>query len=63
MRRGDALSSLGAAMDRLADDLDAQTGSLHQDDDVTVVAFQTTCVRELGGSSAARLHSDSNRHS
>ncbi|MBX3402601.1 MAG: serine/threonine-protein phosphatase [Phycisphaeraceae bacterium] len=46
MRRGDALASLGAAMDRLADDLDAQTGSLHQDDDVTVLAFQSTCVRE-----------------
>ncbi len=49
MRKGDALSSLGAAMDRLADDLDAQTGSLHQDDDVTVLALQTTSVREPGG--------------
>jgi serine phosphatase RsbU (regulator of sigma subunit) len=56
MRRGDALASLGAAMDRLADDLDAQTGSLHQDDDVSVISFQTTCVREPGASAAARLH-------
>lgn len=46
MRKGQALSSLGAAMDRLADNLDVQSGSLHQDDDVTVLAFQSTCVRE-----------------
>lgn len=55
MRRGDALASLGAAMDCLADDLDAQTGSLHQDDDVTVLSFQTTSVREPGAGAAARL--------
>ncbi len=55
MRRGDALASLGAAMDRLADDLDAQTGSLHQDDDVSVLSFQTTSVREPGGTAASRL--------
>ncbi len=57
MRRGDALASLGAAMDRLADDLDAQTGSLHQDDDVSVLTFQTTCVRETGTTGSARHHS------
>ena len=53
MRQGEALGSLGAAMDRLVDDLDAQAGSLHQDDDVTVLTFQTTSVREPGTGTAA----------
>lgn len=44
MRRGDALTSLSAAMDHLAADIDAQAGSFHQDDDLTVLAFQTTGV-------------------
>ncbi len=40
MRRGAALESLDAAMAHLAADLDAQVGSFHQDDDVTVLAFE-----------------------
>ncbi|MFN7019933.1 MAG: PP2C family protein-serine/threonine phosphatase [Phycisphaerales bacterium] len=47
MRRGDALSSLDAAIEHLAADLDSQAGSFHQDDDLTVLAFATTGVREL----------------
>lgn len=49
MRRGDALASLSAAMEHLAADIDAQAGSFHQDDDLTVLAFQTHGVRELPG--------------
>lgn len=41
MRRGESLRDLSSAMMRLAADFDAQSGSLHQDDDVTVLAFQT----------------------
>jgi len=46
MRRGAAVVSLDAAMEHLASDLDAQAGSFHQDDDLTVLAFQVTSVRE-----------------
>jgi serine phosphatase RsbU (regulator of sigma subunit) len=46
MRRGRALASLNAAMEQLAGDIDAQAGSFHQDDDLTVLAFQSTSVRE-----------------
>jgi sigma-B regulation protein RsbU (phosphoserine phosphatase) len=46
MRRGRALSSLNSAMEQLASDIDAQAGSFHQDDDLTVLAFQCTGVRE-----------------
>lgn len=46
MRRGTALTSMTAAMESLAGDIDAQAGSFHQDDDLTVVAFQTHGVRE-----------------
>ena len=46
MRRGDSLDSLHSAMERLSSDLDNQVGSFHQDDDLTILAFQTTCRRE-----------------
>jgi len=49
MRRGEALTSLSAAMERLASDIDAQAGSFHQDDDLTVLAFETLGVRESSG--------------
>lgn len=39
MRRGDALADVSAAMRRFSDELDAQSGSLHQDDDVTVLTI------------------------
>lgn len=42
MRRGKALKGLDSAMEALAADLDAQVGSFHQDDDVTVLAFEFT---------------------
>ncbi len=62
MRQGEALGSLGAAMDCLVDDLDAQSGSLHQDDDVTVLTFQTTSVLERGaGASRCEFSVDSHR--
>lgn len=54
MRRGPATASLDAAMERLAGDLDAQAGSFHQHDDLTVLAFQTTGVREPSRGGAAR---------
>ena len=41
MRRGDSLKDLSSAMMRLSQDIDAQSGSLHQDDDVTVLALRT----------------------
>lgn len=41
MRRGDALRDLNTAMQHLAYDIDGQSGSLHQDDDITVLALQT----------------------
>lgn len=40
MRRGRALTGLETAMETLASDLDAQVGSFHQDDDVTVLGFE-----------------------
>lgn len=40
MRRGKALEGIEQAMAQLATDLDAQSGSFHQDDDVTVMAFE-----------------------
>lgn len=46
MRHGDAQESLLAAMESFAQDLDTQAGSFHQDDDLTILAFQTTCRRE-----------------
>ena len=46
MRRGEAAESLDAAMDHLAGSLDSQAGSFHQDDDLTVLAFQTLCVED-----------------
>lgn len=46
MRRGESLDSLHSAMERLSVDLDNQVGSFHQDDDLTILAFQTTCKRE-----------------
>lgn len=46
MRRGESLASLDAAMEHLAADLDGQAGSFHQDDDLTVLTFATTGVRE-----------------
>ncbi len=54
MRRGAALASLGAAMEHLAGDIDAQAGSFHQDDDLTVLAFQCTGVQEHSGPAAER---------
>lgn len=58
MRRGASLESLHTAMERFASTLDAQAGSFHQDDDLTVLGFQTTSRREplrgvSGGASAA----------
>ena len=41
MRRGDSLRDLTTAMHRFAEDLDAQSGSLHQDDDLTVLSMHT----------------------
>lgn len=46
MRRGQALESLHSAMEHLSSTLDSQAGSFHQDDDLTILAFQTTCRRE-----------------
>lgn len=46
MRRGESLTSLSNAIERLAVDLDAQSGSLHQQDDLTIMALQTTRLRE-----------------
>ena len=46
MRRGEAAESLDAAMEYLAESLDSQAGSFHQDDDLTVLAFQTLCVED-----------------
>lgn len=68
MRRGASLDNLHTAMERFAETLDAQAGSFHQDDDLTVLAFQTTCKREpmrgmrtadsrvVGGESPAGLY-------
>lgn len=42
MRRGRALQNLETAMESFAADLDSQVGSFHQDDDVTVLAFELT---------------------
>lgn len=53
MRRGSALTSLNAAMEHLAADIDAQAGSFHQDDDLTVLAFECTGVREVAGAAPA----------
>ncbi len=41
MRRGESMRDMTTAMMRLSQDIDAQTGSLHQDDDVTVLAMRT----------------------
>jgi serine phosphatase RsbU (regulator of sigma subunit) len=41
LRRGESLRDLTTAMRRLAADIDAQSGSLHQDDDLTVLALST----------------------
>jgi sigma-B regulation protein RsbU (phosphoserine phosphatase) len=41
LRRGDALRDLQTAMTRLAHELDSKSGSLHQEDDLTVLALQT----------------------
>ncbi len=46
MRRGASLESLHTAMERFAQNLDTQAGSFHQDDDLTVMGFQTTSRRE-----------------
>jgi phosphoserine phosphatase RsbU/P len=46
MRTGQSLDSLADAVEHLAVDLDRQTGSLHQHDDLTIMAFQTTSIRE-----------------
>ena len=46
MRRGESLDSLLSAMERLGVDLDNQAGSFHQDDDLTILAFETTSKRE-----------------
>ncbi len=35
------MKDLSSAMMRLSHDIDAQTGSLHQDDDLTVLALRT----------------------
>lgn len=52
MRRGKALASLDAAMQQLALTLDTQAGSFHQDDDLTVLAFELTATGARTGSSA-----------
>lgn len=49
MRRGRALEGLEAAMEVLAADLDSQVGSFHQDDDVTVLAFELSRVTSETG--------------
>lgn len=41
MGRGEACRDVGLAIRHLATDLDSQSGSLHQDDDVTVLALRT----------------------
>jgi serine phosphatase RsbU (regulator of sigma subunit) len=40
MRRGESMRDLDTAMKRLAADIDAQVGSLHQDDDLTVLGMR-----------------------
>lgn len=42
MRRGESMKDLTTAMTRLAADIDGQVGSLHQDDDLTVLSLSTT---------------------
>lgn len=65
MRRGEASSSIDAAIERLAAEIDSQAGSFHQDDDLTVLAFETACVvdplagmpvRTDGGSVTSSCH-------
>jgi serine phosphatase RsbU (regulator of sigma subunit) len=41
MRRGESMRSMETAMRRFAADIDAQVGSLHQDDDLTVLCMRT----------------------
>ena len=41
MRRGESMRDLTTAMMRLSEDIDAQSGSLHQDDDLTVLSMHT----------------------
>jgi hypothetical protein len=41
MRRGESMRDMETAMKRLAADIDAQVGSLHQDDDLTVLSLRT----------------------
>jgi phosphoserine phosphatase RsbU/P len=54
MRRGKALTGVDAAMEALASDLDAQAGSFHQDDDVTVLAIERTARATSGAIDAER---------
>lgn len=55
MRRGESLRDLDTAMLNLAMDIDGQAGSLHQDDDLTILAMQTrpTGTREFDPEKAA----------
>lgn len=45
MRKADD-DDLHLAMARLSDDIDGQAGSFHQDDDLTILALNTTCRRD-----------------
>lgn len=62
MRAGESLRDLNTAMIRLSQDIDRQSGSLHQDDDLTVIAVQavgaTTAPVHAPGLTSARPHSD-----
>ncbi|HMN40341.1 MAG TPA: PP2C family protein-serine/threonine phosphatase [Phycisphaerales bacterium] len=53
MRRGESMRDMETAMRRLAADIDAQVGSLHQDDDLTVLSLRT-------GAAAARPEDSAN---
>jgi serine phosphatase RsbU (regulator of sigma subunit) len=53
MGRGEGAADVGGAIRRLAADLDAQSGSLHQDDDLTVLVVKAVAVGAEGRGGAA----------
>ena len=59
MRRGESLTDLNTAVLRLSEDIDSQSGSLHQDDDLTVLAMRTGPATPKLAGHAAEFHADS----